>query len=234
MEHWPFQPVKMTISAETIPFVADSIIELEEMGIPFSANVVFEDIWGAPDQKVALLNVYAQQLDRLVDYYVAHPELVPARVVDVRPEYISQERLSKEVSGDCVRWCGAGHEMMVVEVDGQRSPCHRFSPWITGLPAPTDPVNYQTEWGPDMCAGCRLRLACPTCAGHNWQVNGDSGIRTTYHCESFKLEVQASAKLQSLRLLQKSPEELTQLSPDDAYQMKLRLDALLEMAETGI
>jgi sulfatase maturation enzyme AslB (radical SAM superfamily) len=39
MEHWPNQPAKMTISAETIPYVADSIIELEGMNIPFSANI---------------------------------------------------------------------------------------------------------------------------------------------------------------------------------------------------
>ncbi|MCP4215578.1 MAG: 4Fe-4S cluster-binding domain-containing protein, partial [bacterium] len=46
LEHWPTQPAKMTIYAETIPYLADSIIEMEEMGLNFEANTVFEDIWG--------------------------------------------------------------------------------------------------------------------------------------------------------------------------------------------
>jgi len=35
LEQWPSQPIKMTINAETLPYVADSIIELEEKEIPF-------------------------------------------------------------------------------------------------------------------------------------------------------------------------------------------------------
>src|SRR5271157_1245997 len=85
IENWPNQSIKMTISAESIPYVADSIIELEEMGVPFSANVVFEDIWGDEENKAKLLDVYAEQLDRLVQYYVKHPNLFPARIIDRRP-----------------------------------------------------------------------------------------------------------------------------------------------------
>lgn len=236
-EHWPLQPAKMTISAETIPYVADSIIELEEMGIPFSANLVFEDVWGSPEQKEALLDIYAQQLDRLVEYYVNHPELYPARIVDVKMEMASKEMRERDQqqgrSKDCERWCGAGHEMVVVEVDGSRSPCHRFSPWITGMAAPTQ-VNRQTNWKPDECAQCKFLSLCPICAGYNWQVNGDSGIRTTYHCEAFKLEMQASAKLQALRLLKQQPADLSSLPPDEAYKLKCRIDGILEMAAEGI
>jgi uncharacterized protein len=234
MEHWPDQPAKMTISAETIPYVADSIIELEEIGIPFSANVVFEDIWGDKEQKSQLLELYAQQLDRLVEYYAVRPGLFPARPVDVKLEFFGQDSAKiQQVRGeDCVRWCGSGHEMVVVEVDGSRSPCHRFSPWITGKPIP-DQVNWQTSWGPDQCATCKLLSVCPTCAGYNWQVNGDSGIRTTYHCEAFKLEAMASAKLAALRLLQKTPEDLAQLSQEDLYRMRRQVDALLEFSQSG-
>jgi radical SAM protein with 4Fe4S-binding SPASM domain len=235
MEHWPNQPAKMTISAETIPYVADSIIELEGMNIPFSANIVFEDIWGSPAHKAELLEIYSQQLERLVDYYVAHPDLFPARIVDIRPEFILDEVASRRVGEDCVRWCGSGHEMITVEVDGSRSPCHRYSPWITGkAPPDISQVNRQKVWKPEKCTQCRALNLCPICAGYNWQENGDSSIRTTYHCDSFKLEFQASAKLQALRILQKKPEDLARLSPEEAYKTKVRLDALIEIAENGI
>jgi uncharacterized protein len=236
MEHWPDQPVKMTISAETIPYVADSIMELEELNVLFSANVVFEDIWGDPEQKADLLETYARQLDRLVEYYVDHPDLIPARIVDRQIQFVMEEASSKIVGGDdCVRWCGSGHEMVTIEVDGSRSPCHRFSPWITGKPVPEiSQVNRQKSWKPEKCAICRLIEICPTCAGFNWQENSDSSIRTTYHCDSFKLEMQASAKLQALRLLHKKTEDLVRLPPEEIYKTKLSLDALLEIAENGV
>jgi len=231
MEHWPDQPVKMTISAETIPHVADSIIDLEELGVLFSANVVFENIWGTPEQKAELLETYRQQLERLVEYYLCHPDLVPATLLNRRVEMINVGRPAGE---ECIRWCGAGHEMMVIGVDGGRYPCHRFMPWVTGREVPTGPVNHQASWRPEMCTNCRLVALCPTCAGYNWQENGDSGLRSTYHCEAFKLEVLASARLQALRLLQRQPEELVNLSSDELYQTKLRLDAILDFAEHGI
>lgn len=235
IEHWPDQPVKMTINAESIPFVADSIIELEEMRIPFTANLVFEDIWGTPERKSALLSTYAQQLDRLVEYYLAHSDLFPARLIDVKCEFLSKDWPGGRLVGaDCVRWCGAGHEMVVIEVDGSRSPCHRFSSWVTGRPLPKHIVNRQTSWKPDKCNACKLALLCPTCAGFNWQVNGDSGTRTTYHCEAFKLEVQASAKLQALRLLQRTPSDLANLSPKKAHIAKFQLDTILDLATNGL
>jgi uncharacterized protein len=49
---WPDQAAKMTICAETIPYVAESVIELEEMGLMFTANIAFEDFWGGPEKKM--------------------------------------------------------------------------------------------------------------------------------------------------------------------------------------
>jgi radical SAM protein with 4Fe4S-binding SPASM domain len=235
MEHWPNQIAKMTINAETIPYVAESIIEFEELGVPFSSNIVFEDIWGSSEKKAALLEIYTKQLDRLVEYYVAHPDLYPARIVDIKPEYTLKDNNSIGVGEGCVRYCGSGHEMVTVDVDGSRSPCHRFSPWITGKPLPDiSQVNHQEKWKPEKCAKCQLIKICPTCAGFNWEENGDSGIRTTYHCDAFKLETQASAKLQAMRLLQQKPENLAKLPPQEAQRIRIRIDALLDIAENGI
>lgn len=233
-ELWPTQPCKMTISAETIPYVADSIIDLEEKDIPFTANVVFEDIWGTPEQKTQLLNVYAEQLDRLVEYYTDHSDLVPAFMLSRRLEYVNQPGAFAAPSRDCVRWCGAGHETVMVDIDGTRHPCHRFSPWVTGRPAPENLVNRQTEWQPEKCAKCELVGMCPTCAGHNWEANGDASIRTTYHCEAFKIEVLATAKLLANRLSQKQPQDLVNLPVAEAARIKRQLDTILKFAAVGV
>lgn len=233
VEHWPNNPLKMTISAETIPYVADSIIDLEERGLFFSANLVFENVWGTDEEKARLLDIYAAQLERLIEYYAARPDLYPARMLDHKAEYLSAADQRVNTGDDCVRWCGAGHEMVVVGVDGDLYPCHRFSPWVTGRPAPAELVNHQSQWQPEQCAQCRLNRQCPTCAGFNWQENGDAGTRTTYHCEAFKLEVLASLKLQALRLLGRQPSELARVEADEAGVLKRRLDAILEIASTG-
>jgi hypothetical protein len=83
----------MTISAETIPFVAESVIELEAMGLPFTANIGFENIWGNGDEKQRLLKIYEDQLNRLIEFYAEHPNLFPVSpILDALPEYLGQEQ----------------------------------------------------------------------------------------------------------------------------------------------
>ena len=94
-------------------------------------------------------------------------------------------------------------------------------------------MNRQSRWRPGECATCRLIAMCPTCAGYNWEVNGDSGTRTTFHCDAFKLEVLASAKLQALRLAKTKPKELQSLGRDELYRMSRRLDVLLQLTNGG-
>lgn len=233
--NWPDQAAKMTISAETIPFVAESVIELEEMGIQFTANVVFENVWGNVKNKEKLLKTYEKQLSLLVDYYSDHPGLFPVSpMLDSVPEYLELPGFNISKKKNIVRYCGAGHEMVTIDIDGNEYPCHRFLPWITGKPAPKILANRQSAWHPAKCAECKLNLSCPTCAGFNWEINNDTATRTTYHCEAYKLEVLASTKLEALRLSKYSPSELEKLPLKDAQQIKRRLNTALYLIENGI
>lgn len=235
VENWPDQAAKMTISAETIPLVAESVIELEEMGIQFTANVAFENFWGNEQKKEELLKIYEKQLSQLVDYYVAHPGLFPVyTILDVVPEYLDLPVLNTQTEDNIVRYCGAGHAMVAIDVDGNEYPCHRFVPWITGKPAPKDLANRQSAWQPVKCADCKLIHSCATCAGFNWEINGGTGIRTTFHCEAYKLEVLASTKLEALRLGKYTPAELAKLPLTEAQTIKRRLHAVLELVENGL
>ncbi|MCX6581482.1 MAG: radical SAM protein [Candidatus Aminicenantes bacterium] len=235
IENWPDQAAKMTISAETIPFAAEGVIELEEMGIQFTANVAFENFWGNEQEKEELLKTYEKQLSRLVDYYADHPGLFPVSpLLDAVPEYLELPGVNESTKDNIVRYCGAGHEMVVIDVDGNEYPCHRFVPWITGKPAPQHLINRQPTWQPNKCAECKLILSCPTCAGFNWEINGDTGNRTTFHCEAYKLEVLASTKLEALRLGKYTPAELAKLPLKEAQQIKRSLHAVLELTENGL
>ena len=235
--HWLHQPAKMTIIGDTIPYLADSIIELEEMGINFTANVAFEDFWGNSERKKKLLNIYEEQLNKLVSFYTAHQELFPVSpLLTALPEYLglSNSIISNNSRSDCVRFCGAGHEMVTVDIDGEVYPCHRFLPWVTGKPAPKLQTNIQTLWKPEECSNCRIVSSCPTCAAFNWEVNGDTSIRSTYHCESHILEVLASSKLEAIRLSQINKNKLESISSGELKLLKRKTEALWELIENGI
>jgi len=234
-EHWPQQPLKMTISAETIPFVAQSVIELEEKGFNFTANVVYEDIWGTKENKEKLLEIYEQQLNQLVAFYIDRPDLFPVNpLLSKLPEYLALPGYDG-LKNDCVRYCGAGHEMVVVDMDGKRYPCHRFLPWVSGKSDfPMGPVNRQKEWLPIECTECKIVHSCPTCAGFNWQENNDCAIRTRYHCEAHKLEVIAAAMINAHRLTQISESFLEQTSPLNKTMIDQKLNSLIYLIENGV
>jgi radical SAM protein with 4Fe4S-binding SPASM domain len=232
-ENWPMQPAKMTICAETIPYVAESIIELENMGLNFTANVVFEDIWGSDEKKTKLLNQYQEQLRLLVEFYTQNSNLEPVRpIFGHKIEYYDYSIPTP--TNDCVRFCGAGHEHMTVDVDGNMYPCQRFIPWITDRPTPKHPQNRQKEWEPQKCNKCKLLSICPTCVGFNYTMNGDSKIRTTFHCEVIKMEFIASAQLQAIRFGQRQLTELTELSAKEAIVEKKRIDSILTLANSVV
>lgn len=236
MENWPSQPAKMTICAENIPYVAESVIEFEEMGLFFTANVAGEDFWGSDGEDKSLLEQYNEQLMQLVDYYSLHPELVPVyRILDSLPPFLGIPPANdKSNRGDCTRFCGAGHEMVTVDVDGKEYPCHRFLPWVTGKAAPKGPVNTQNRWNPARCSNCKIVNICPTCAGFNWEANNDTGIRTTFHCEATKLEVIASAKLILNRIYNKQIPKIQSLPIYEKKTLQRYIDVLLELIEDGI
>jgi len=235
MKHWPFQPFKMTVTADTIPYVADSIIEMEERGLYFTANVVFEDIWGTPGNKEQLLKIYQTQLDRLVDYYIENSHLYPVSpMLSVLPTYLGIPGLNMVDNSECIRYCGAGHEMVVVDTDGKKYPCHRFIPWILGKEFPITPINQQTRWKPEECNECKIVQSCPTCAGYNWEINNDSAVRTTYHCESHKMEVMAAAKIAAYRLKKTPLSQFDSLPPDEKDFIYKKVNTLIELMENGI
>jgi radical SAM protein with 4Fe4S-binding SPASM domain len=235
-KNWPHQPAKMTVNDRTIPYISESVIHLEDLSLNFNGGLVLEDIWGDNERKKKLLETYEEQLAILLNFYEKRPHLYPPSPLFSKiPEYIGRpgseiEQLKKE----SLRFCGAGHEMATVDVDGTIYPCHRFLPFCTGRPLPDKQVNTHTQWRPDTCAECTLVASCPTCVGLNYQENGDAAIRTTYHCDAFKLGILASCKLEAVRLNQMTESEFAKLSEEEKGNRIRRLDAIIHIIENGI
>jgi len=232
-ENWPFQPAKMTICEKNLPFLAESVIELEKMGLFFTANIVFEDIWGVGEKKKEMLKEYEKQLDQLVEFYSERLDLYPVGPILSHVIEAYDKHPIRDENG-CLRFCGAGHEMIMVDVDGTIYPCHRFAPWVTGRPAPRAIVNNQIEWRPEECKLCKLISICPTCAGFNWQINGDTGIRTRFHCDAFKVEFIASAKLEANRIANMDDLNLRNLSAEELQKKKSRIEVIYKLINEGL
>jgi len=234
-ENWPYQPAKMTFCAENIPYTAESIIEMEKMELNFTANIAFENFWGDGENKTRLLDIYKQQLARLVEYYVENSLLFPVYpMLGILPAYLDIPEYTINNRRDCVRFCGAGHEMRVVDVDGKQYPCHRFLPWVTGKATPLNPVNCQKSWLPEQCNECPIVQSCPTCAGFNWEQNNDTGIRTTYHCEAHKYEVLATSEIAARRLQKIPVSQLDSMPQREQVAINDRVRSLLFLIENGI
>lgn len=235
-KNWPMQPAKFTINDRTIPYIAKSIIHLEELEINFNGGLVLENIWGENSNKEKLLEIYEEQLAILLDFYEKRPDLTPpSPLFSKLPEYIwrSQEELQL-LKNETNRFCGAGNEMVTIDIDGKEYPCHRFLPLCTGKESPEKISKIDTEWKPEKCNNCQFIPSCPTCVGFNYQDNGDPWIRTTYHCEAFKLGILASCKLEAFRLSKMTPNELKELPKIERTKLLNRLEAILHIIKNGI
>ncbi len=175
--------VKMTIGPDTVPMIADGIAELHAMGFDkIDANVPYENIWG--DRLESSLASFAEQLERLVEYYLQHPKLEPSRLIDLPFEKMDWTKDETEFP----RWCGSGNPMICYDVEGRPLPCHRFVTVSTGLTY-DGPLNFPPKsWDdvrksdPSPCVECPFVAACPSCMALNWLENGDVDRRTHWHC----------------------------------------------------
>jgi sulfatase maturation enzyme AslB (radical SAM superfamily) len=186
--NWPLQPVKMTIGPDTIGQAYEGVIHIHGLGLQADFDVVFEDVWGDAEAERRAVQVWAEQLDKLVTFYFEHPELR-------RPMVLARnlERLfSRKPSGQST-FCGAGKYVTSFSPDGVEYPCFRFAPIAVG--EPLRDIFSAPGRENEQCAKCPFEKICTTCEGHNYSVTGSCFRRTTFHCSFFKVSLLACARL---------------------------------------
>ena len=78
-EQYPNQPVKMTISKETLPHLSEGVIFLQRKGFDVSCNLAYGIDWSDNINKEKLEN----ELMKLVEFYLNNPELKPCSMLDM-------------------------------------------------------------------------------------------------------------------------------------------------------
>lgn len=185
------QAVKMTVSAETLPSLAEGVIFCHEQGFEVSCNLAYGIDWSNPNN-VSLLE---GQLMALIDYYLSHPGVKPCAMLDVN----RLKSLSYTME-EYHRYCGAGYAMKAYDYDGQVYPCQHFLPISIGREkalqsldidftnSVTDERNFTAE-----CKTCIIRNLCPTCYGENFAATGNIHLRDMNMCRLFKVQFKALA-----------------------------------------
>ena len=187
---WSFQPVKMTISRETLSNLSNGIQNLHSLGFKdIHANLAYGIDWQTND-----LNIYKEQLADLVEFYLKNTNLKASSLLDVDITQILYQRQD-------AKYCGAGTGLHYYDIDGSQYPCHWFTPLVLN-DSELEKVkqldfNKESSFIRKKCIRCRLINVCPTCYGMNFKEFGNLQERSSWYCSAFIEQFLANCRLQA-------------------------------------
>lgn len=192
---WPEQTFQMTISKETLPYLAEGVLYVQRKGYELNASLAQGVDWNIEDAKL-----YREQLVILKEAYLKDTTLKPlnrlTRYVDVF-NLAPSER--KQIHG-----CGSGLNMVTYDTDGSRYGCHMFTPIVLGTnrAVGVDDVEWDKPglMADSFCESCVLRRFCPTCPGFNYKYRGDFALRDKRWCPLVLAEAISACEFQVERI----------------------------------
>ena len=214
-ELWSYQPLHMTISKETLPNLAEGVLDIQAKGYKVDAALAEGINWTVED---AVL--YREQLCILKDTYLRNTELTPfnrlTRYVNVF-DLPATEKIQE-------KWCGTGKGMVTYDIDGKKYGCHMFAPIVLGKDKAllADAVEWDSpkSTADEYCRNCVLRSFCPTCPGFNYKYRGDIAVRDKCWCPMVLAEALTACEFQIERIA-----VIEKLNEQDAQHGKTALEA---------
>lgn len=211
-QQYPDQDVKMTISKETLPMLAEGVIDLHKRGFLVSCNLAYGIDWSDQQNSIFLY----RELNKLIDYYLENPDIEPCSMLGMPISNIGFH------FDEAVRYCGAGIHMRSYDVDGQCYPCQFFMPLSIGEKKAKQArdIKFPKDILPERliekkCRKCVIRSACPNCFGSNYASSGNIYHRDDNMCRLTKIIMKARsyfrAKQWELGQIHESPDEVEAL-----------------------
>lgn len=214
---WPYQPFHVTISKESLPCLANNIMDMHKKGWKTNAALASGIDWNDDDAKEL-----SRQLERLHDFYLENPQYKPIELLTV-PLFV--ETPDAAVSFRQEKFCGCGVYMQTYDVDGKAYGCHMFTPIVLGEKAfESSTVDWKCDDSvvDPFCTPCVLKRVCHTCPGFNFKYRGSLAIRDHRICKMMLAEMKAAAALQ-LDYLADNRESLL---PKDVLYAKALVEAV--------
>lgn len=211
---WPLQAVKMTVSRDTLPTLADGIIYLHELGFMVICTYAFGAKWQPIDSEI-----FSIELKRVADYYIQNPSIEPCNIVMMAIDHIFDAPRDNN-------YCGAGKNIWCVDKDGVPYPCQTFLPMSTGKSRDEMLEVFQelkdgTNNRLGKCQDCALLPICQTCYGINYTEHGNPFIRSDQNCEFSKIRAKATSYMLSQMILHRGRDYkcLQSKSDSDLYHI---------------
>lgn len=200
LKQFPDAATKVTISSADIPYVAESVLHLFELGIhEVNINCVFEDVWKSGDDML-----FEEQLFKLADAMIDN-ELYKENTCSFFSEEIGKP-LDPMENGN---WCGAGN-MLSIDASGNFYPCTRFVQYSLrekkaimigniaeginkNIIRPFLLLTRDTQ-STSECFNCEIARGCAWCQGENYDAADTNTIyqRSTAICKMHKARVRAN------------------------------------------
>lgn len=190
---WPNQSVKMTISPDTISNMAEGVMFLHRKGFKYiSSDLAMGDSVGWSKEK---LGIYQTELKKLVEYYIANPQLVPFSMLRVDINAIMHSNTEN------YKTCSCGEDMVCVDWTGKTYACHLFSPVTISkekAEKAVKTIDFENHscFNNGKCAKCILNTVCTHCYGMNYVCSDDINTPSPFHCSAFKLLFVANCRYQ--------------------------------------
>lgn len=193
---------KMTISPETLPYMAEGIKYIESLGFGCDATIATAIDWTDKNN----INILKQQLNELIEYYIKNPEIELSQIVAIELDSVFSKKEGK------TRYCGAGSRIHAYDVDGNQYPCQGFAPITLGKEAEeyikTDLSDVILD-DKSPCRKCDFLYMCPDCYATNRMSTGDIRLQSKEMCLFNRLCALASSTIQYHRIKMKSVSSLT-------------------------
>lgn len=179
---WPESSVKMTISTDSLKYLCENVVFLEENGFTkIKTDLAYMHGW--TKQHLVLWN---EQLSLLKNYYLDSNRDMHCSLFNTPIDAIlSEERHAKR--------CSCGEEMSCVDWDGTIYPCQMFAPISMDSAMYNkvkdidfaDAENFQVQ----ECRDCVLQSCCPGCTGCSLKFNGAINRINPFYCKAFMIQI---------------------------------------------
>ncbi|MBE6133751.1 MAG: 4Fe-4S cluster-binding domain-containing protein [Erysipelotrichaceae bacterium] len=183
-KNYPTQDIKMTISKESLPHLAEGVIFCHDKGFGVSCNLAYNIDWSDKENE----EILKRELSKLIDFYLEHPNYNPCSILAG-----SILGVVRDESKPLKRQCGSGLTMVAYEIDGKRYPCQFFMPTSIGKEkareiGKIDLPEFTTDDMLDKkCRNCVAKQICMICYGANYAATGSPFSRDENTCELNKI-----------------------------------------------
>lgn len=181
LETWPNMYVKMTVSVDTIQYLYESVVFLEESGfLNIKTDLAYMKGW-----QTNHLRIWNEELKKLVTYYADEEHKNHCSLLDTKIEAV----FAKNVS---VKRCGCGEDIVCVDTDGKEYPCQMYAPISMSkqLFNTVKDIDFSDEKNFEIpeCQQCILHSCCPACSGCNLKYNGAINKLDSFYCKAFVIQ----------------------------------------------